>query len=123
MRHHARSRALTGVHRCSMLECWGYLLCLGALFLQLALAAPRLSLTYDEPLYTAIGYADLVTGDFYWHGVIGHGPLLNMFAAWPLLLGGQQLDPQQLAGWGTDDSLGFSRALLSGLGIWQLRPG
>lgn len=116
MRHHARSRALTGMHRCSMLERWGYLLCLWALFLQLALAAPRLSLTYDEPLYTAIGYADLVTGDFYWHGVIGHGPLLNMFAAWPLLLGEQQLDPQQLAGWGTEDSLGFSRALLPGLG-------
>ena len=95
---------------------WAGALGLLALFGQLALSAPRLSLTYDEPLYTAIGYADLATGDFRWHGVIGHGPLVNVLTAWPLFLGEAWPDPRQLAEWGTDDSLGFSRSLLRQLG-------
>ncbi len=95
---------------------WGGLLCLLLLFAQLALAAPRLSITYDEPLYIAPGYAALASGDFHWHGVIGHGPLLNMLAAWPLLLGEHHPDPQQIPGWGSEDSLGYSRALLPALG-------
>ncbi len=76
---------------------WALLAALLALFAQLALAAPQLSFTYDEPIYTAIGYADVTTGDFYWHGVIGHGPLINILTAWPLLLGRFRPDVTQLS--------------------------
>ena len=105
-----------GVRLCAGLVRWSRVLCLLLLFAQLALAAPHLSVTYDEPLYTAPGYVALTTGDFHWHGVIGHGPLVNMLAAWPLLLGEHRPDPRQISGWGTEDSLGYSRALLLALG-------
>ena len=92
------------------------LLCLLALFAQLTAAIPHLSVTYDEPIYTAIGYADLTAGDFYWHGVIGHGPLTNLLAAWPLLLRPRPVDVTQLPHWGGDSSLGFGRDVLAALG-------
>lgn len=88
-------------------------LCLLVLFAQMALASLRLSLTYDEPIYTAVGYTALTTGDMHWHGVIGHPPLLNMLTAWPLLLESVRPDATVLPTWGTDDSLGFSRVLLT----------
>jgi 4-amino-4-deoxy-L-arabinose transferase-like glycosyltransferase len=94
-------------------KAWLAVVCLLALFAQTALASRQLSLTYDEPLYTAIGYADLTTGDMRWHGVIGHPPLVNLLTAWPLLLDSIRPDARQTASWGTDDSLGFSRALIT----------
>jgi len=87
--------------------------CLLVLFAQMILASRRLSLTYDEPIYTAIGYADLTTGDMHWHAVIGHPPLANLLTAWPLLLEPTRPDATQTPGWGTNDSLGFSRALIT----------
>jgi len=87
--------------------------CLLALFAQMAFASRRLSLTYDEPIYTAIGYADLTTGDMHWHSVIGHPPLVNLLTAWPLLLEPARPDATQIPAWGTNDSLGFSRALIT----------
>ncbi len=87
--------------------------CLLVLFAQMGFASPLLSLTYDEPIYTAIGYAVLMTGDLHWHGVIGHPPLINVFTAWPLLLESTRPDVTQVPSWGTDDSLGFSRALIT----------
>lgn len=86
------------------------------LFTQTLFASRQLSLTYDEPIYTAIGYSDWATGDMRWHGVIGHPPLVNLLSAWPLFLGPTRPDPTQIPGWGTEDSLGFSRALLVRLG-------
>ena len=92
-------------------------LCLLFLFAQTAFAARRLSITYDEPLYTAAGYADWQTGDVRWHGTIGHPPLPNLWAAWPLLLGKQRPDAATLPGWDAKiDLLGFSRALVIRLG-------
>jgi len=86
------------------------------LFAQTALASRHLSLTYDEPIYTAIGYADLTSGDVRWHEVIGHPPLVNLLTAWPLLLGPNRPDARQIPSWGSVDSLGFSRAMVKQLG-------
>jgi 4-amino-4-deoxy-L-arabinose transferase-like glycosyltransferase len=91
-------------------------ICLLVLFAQTMLASRQLSLTYDEPIYTAIGYADLTTGDVRFHGVIGHPPLVNLWTAWPLLLDSARPDARQVPNWGTADSLGFSRALIDQLG-------
>ena len=85
-------------------------------FAQTMQASRRLSLTYDEPIYTALGYADWVTRDPRWHQVIGHPPLVNLLTSWPLLLGPTHPDPTQVPGWGTEDALGFSRALVVQLG-------
>ncbi|HHH41268.1 MAG TPA: phospholipid carrier-dependent glycosyltransferase, partial [Chloroflexi bacterium] len=85
-------------------------------FAQTMQASRRLSLTYDEPIYTALGYADWVTRNPRWHQVIGHPPLVNLLTSWPLLLGPTHPDPTQVPGWGTEDALGFSRALVVQLG-------
>ncbi len=95
---------------------WIAVLLLWLLFAQTMASSRRLSLTYDEPIYTAIGYADLTTGDVRWHGVIGHPPLVNLLTAWPLLLDSDRPDARQVPGWGTEDSLGFSRAMIARLG-------
>jgi len=95
---------------------WLALILLLALFAQAMGGARRTSFTYDEPIYTALGYADLTTGDVRLHQVIGHPPLINLLTAWPLLLGQARPDARQVPGWGTDDSLGFSRALVNQLG-------
>jgi len=85
------------------------LLCFLVLFAQLVTAIPHLSATYDEPIYIGIGYADLTVGDFSWHGVIGHGPLINLLSAWPLLLRPDSVDVTQMADWGGDSSMGRMR--------------
>ncbi|MDY7075601.1 MAG: glycosyltransferase family 39 protein [Chloroflexota bacterium] len=92
---------------------WAAVACLLLLFAQTVFASRQLSLTYDEPIYTAIGYADLTTGDVRWHSVIGHPPLVNLLTAWPLLLDSAHPDARQISSWGTGDSLGFSRALIA----------
>jgi len=75
-----------------------------------------LSLTYDEPIYIGVGYSDWSTGDPFWHGHIGHPPLVNLLTAWPLLLAPDHPDPRTFPQWGSSDVLGFSRALLVQLG-------
>lgn len=88
------------------------------LFALTTLGARRTSLTYDEPLYIAIGYSDLSTGDMRWHRppVDNHPPLINLWTAWPLLLSPSHPDPTVVPGWGTENVLGFARALLPLLG-------
>lgn len=95
---------------------WVVIVCLLVLFAQTMFASRQLSLTYDEPIYTAAGYAVLTTGNMHWHAVIGHPPLVNLLTAWPLLLDSARPDATQVFGWGTDDLLGFSRALIDQLG-------
>ncbi|MBN1180143.1 MAG: glycosyltransferase family 39 protein [Anaerolineae bacterium] len=74
-----------------------YLLLL-VLFAQVALAARRTSITLDEPLHIASGYACLLTGDY--RLVEEHPPLLKMFQAAPLLLADPPLlDPREAPGW------------------------
>jgi len=92
------------------------LLCFLALFAQLVTAIPHLSATYDEPIYIGIGYADLTVGDFYWHGVIGHGPMINLLSALPLLVRPDSIDVTQMTDWGGNSSLGFGRDVLKALG-------
>ena len=75
-----------------------------------------LSLTYDEPIYTSVGYADLVTGNVDWHEYVGHPPLINLLTAWPLLLNPERPDPRTFPQWGSSDMLGFARSLLPHLG-------
>jgi len=103
LRQHALARGFT-------------LLCFLMLFAQLVAAIPHLSITYDEPIYIGIGYADLTVGDFYWHGVIGHGPLISLLSTWPLLLKPDSVDVTQMADWGGNSSLGFGRDVLKALG-------
>jgi len=88
-------------------------LCLLLLFAQMLTASRQLSLTYDEPIYAAVGYADLTTGDMRWHSVIGHPPLVNLLTAWPLLLESTRPQAVLSPAWGTTDSLGFSRGLIA----------
>ncbi len=78
-----------------------------------------LSLTYDEPIYTGVGYADLATGDVAWHEHVGHPPLVNLLTAWPLLLNPQRPDPRTFPQWGSSDMLGFSRDILPHLGTLE----
>jgi len=86
------------------------------LFAMTTLGARRTSLTYDEPIYIATGYSDLSKGYVRWHAVIGHPPLVNMLTAWPLLLSPSRPDPTLVPEWGSDNMLGFARALLPMLG-------
>ncbi len=75
------------------------LLCFLVLCVQLVTVIPHPSVTYDEPIYIAIGYADLTVGDLYWHGVIGHGPMSNLLSAAPLLFRPDSVDVTQMADW------------------------
>ena len=75
-----------------------------------------LSLTYDEPIYTSVGYADLVTSNVDWHEHVGHPPVVNLLTAWPLLLNPERPDPRTFPQWGSSDVLGFARSLLPHLG-------
>ncbi len=84
--------AQNGVHAGSVL----LLLCI--FFTQVATAATRTSVTLDEGLHVASGYASLVTGDY--RLVEEHPPLLKMLEALPLLLQNPPLpDPRTVAGW------------------------
>lgn len=88
------------------------LLLLLAFFTQATAGINKLSFTYDEPIYIGVGYSDWSTGDPFWHGHIGHPPLINLLTAWPLLLVSDRPDPRTFPQWGSSDVLGFSQALL-----------
>ncbi len=93
------------------------LLLLLVLYAQLMGGIRVLSLTYDEPIYIGVGYSDWAAGDPYWHGHIGHPPLVNLLTAWPLMLDPARPDPRSFAQWGSSDVLGFAHALIPHLGL------
>lgn len=81
---------------------YGALLLLWVFFAQVALAARETSITLDEPLHIASGYACLLTGDY--RLVEEHPPLLKMLQAAPLLLAAPRLpDPRTVPGWDEGD--------------------
>ncbi len=81
---------------------YGALLLLWVFFAQVALAARETSITLDEPLHIASGYACLVTGDY--RLVEEHPPLLKMLQAAPLLLATPRLpDLRTVPGWDEGD--------------------
>ena len=87
-----------------------------ALFGQAVLGSVRLSLTTDEPMHIAMGYTVLATGDYHLLPVHIHPPLVNVWAAWPLLLRPDRPDPQQVPGWDEDNLFKFSAQLITRLG-------
>ena len=81
-----------------------------ALFAQLALTSPHQSLTADEPVYIAAGYAYLRAGDLRLQPSVQHPPLMNMWEAWPLLLRSDAPDVSSVAGW---DQAALSRFIIT----------
>lgn len=79
-----------------------------AFFAQIAFAARETSITLDEPLHIASGYACLSTGDY--RLVEEHPPLLKMLQAAPLLLADPPLpDPRTVPGWAEGDLITFAQ--------------
>ena len=87
---------------------YGALLLLWLFLAQTALAARETSITLDEPLHIASGYACLTTGDF--RLVEEHPPLLKMLQAAPLLLADPPLpDARALTGWEEGNLITFAQ--------------
>ncbi|MFP4394537.1 MAG: ArnT family glycosyltransferase [Anaerolineales bacterium] len=88
-----------------------------ALFAQLALSAPRLSLTSDEPSHIVAGLTYLATGDLWAPPLHGHPPLLNALNAALLMrqFGASLPKLPAYPGWG-HDFLSYARALIPDLG-------
>ncbi len=80
------------------------------LFAQLVMTSPRQSLTADEPVYIAAGYAYLRTGDLRLQPSVQHPPLMNIWEAWPLLLRSDAPDVLSVAGW---DQAALSRFIIT----------
>ncbi len=76
----------------------------------------RLSLTTDEPMHIAMGYTELTTGDYGFLPQHIHPPLVNEWAAWPLLLRPDHPNPRQVPGWAEGNLWTFSAQLLAQLG-------
>jgi len=90
---------------------WIAVLLLLAFFAQVATAARQTSITLDEPLHIASGYACLLTGDY--RLVEEHPPLLKMLQAAPLLLADPPLqDPRTSAGWASADLIAVAREIV-----------
>jgi hypothetical protein len=85
------------------------------LFGQLTLGSVRLSLTADEPIHIALGYTRLILGDC-GEMPVHEPPLINQWAAWPLLLRPDRPDPRQLPAWESNYPPYFGAQLLSYLG-------
>lgn len=87
---------------------WGALALLLLFYTQVSFAARSTSITLDEPLHIASGYACLATGDF--RLVEEHPPLLKMLQAAPLLLADPPLpDPRTVPGWETGNLIEFAQ--------------
>jgi 4-amino-4-deoxy-L-arabinose transferase-like glycosyltransferase len=86
-----------------------------ALFGQMVTGSLRLSLTTDEPMHIAMGYADLL-GDYGLLPAHIHPPLVNAWAAWPLLLRPGRPELSQVPGWEQGNLFQFSAQLLLRLG-------
>jgi len=80
------------------------------LFAQLVMTSPRQSLTADEPVYIAAGYAYLRTGDLRLQPAVQHPPLMNVWEAWPLLLRSGTPAVSSVAGW---DQASLSRFIVT----------
>ncbi len=90
---------------------WIAVLLLLAFFAQVATAARETSITLDEPLHIASGYACLLTGDY--RLVEEHPPLLKMLQAAPLLLADPPLqDPRTSSGWASADLIAVAREIV-----------
>jgi 4-amino-4-deoxy-L-arabinose transferase-like glycosyltransferase len=83
---------------------WGACLLLLVLFAQLVAGARHLSLTSDEPAHVAAGLTFLTTGELWVPPQHGHPPLLNAWAALPLLLQSERPELRTVDGWGSDFS-------------------
>jgi len=90
-----------------------------ALFAQLVMTSPHQSLTADEPVYIAAGYAYLRTGDLRLQPDVQHPPLMNVWEAWPLLLRPDAPDVLSVAGWDQATLSRFIITLLPRLGPVQ----
>jgi len=91
-------------------------LCLLLLFFgQLAFGARYLSLTADEPAHIVRGYVYLTTNDFWMIPVLGHPPLIEGWAALPLLLNPDRPAPLEVAYWKENAAL-YIQSLLPLLG-------
>ncbi len=90
---------------------YGALALLWLFFAQVAFTARETSITLDEPLHIASGYACLVTGDY--RLVEEHPPLLKMLQAAPLLLADPALpDPRTRPGWNDGDLIMVAQHLI-----------
>ncbi|HDD25055.1 MAG TPA: hypothetical protein ENF52_06435, partial [Chloroflexi bacterium] len=95
---------------------WSVALALLFIFAAQALTAiPALSLTADEPVYLAAGYAALRTGDWRMATQAQHPPLMQLLSALPLLLQPGP-DLNALDGWATAEMSRFAPAFVSWYG-------
>jgi len=91
-------------------------LCLLLLFFgQLAFGARHLSLTADEPAHIVRGYVYLTTNDFWMVPILGHPPLIEGWAALPLLLNANRPHPAEVPYWKESTAL-YIQNLLPHLG-------
>ncbi len=91
-------------------------LCLLLLFFgQLAFGARHLSLTADEPAHITRGYVYLTSDDFWMVPVLGHPPLIEAWAASPLLLNADRPRPTEVPHWRESTAL-YIQSLLPRLG-------
>jgi hypothetical protein len=88
---------------------------MGIFFVQAVTAVPQLSLTADEPVYMGAGYAFLRSGDLRMAISTQHPPLMQEFAALPLLL---QPGPEveTLEGWHTAEMARYAPAFVAWYG-------
>jgi hypothetical protein len=84
-------------------------------FAQLAFGSRHLSLTADEPAHIVRGYAALTSSDFWMVPLLGHPPLIEKWAALPLLLQPDRPDPSTIPYWQESAAL-YIQALLPELG-------
>jgi len=94
------SDSQVGARQRSSLARWLVVLLMLALFAQLCLSAPHLSMTSDEPSHIVAGLTYLITGELWVPPLHGHPPLINALTAWPLLLQPERPTLQNLDGWG-----------------------
>jgi len=82
-----------------------------AAFAQVAFAARHTSITLDEPLHIASGYACLVTGDY--RLVEEHPPLVKLWQTLPLLWAEPRLpDPRTTSGWESSSLIAVAQEMI-----------
>jgi len=91
-------------------------LCLLLLFFgQMAFGARHLSLTADEPAHIVRGYVYLTSDDFWMVPILGHPPVIEGWAALPLLLNPDRPRPAEVPHWKESTAL-YIQDLLPRLG-------
>ncbi len=81
----------------------------------MAFGARHLSLTADEPAHIVRGYVALTSGDFWMVPLLGHPPLIEEWAALPLVVQPERPDPSITSHWREHAAL-YIQALLPELG-------